>query len=256
MSKYIKLVAESIQEYNNMCSLDYMAEDFLKGNISESELFNYCTSLNEGKVSDAILYAKDKILNVLFTFMQKSKNISNKVLSKVLSFISKIMGWLKKFQKKHPILSKAIFIFIIFIIIMLVTTQSAQAVEIVNNNIKLDDTDILNTAYGFIDANYKDLLSSSTDNPVDAEQIATQAKMYLKDIQDGKMDLPTLKKESIALAKAAISTVNDLVNKVNDTQDTNLLTKIIGFMKQGMSHTLEITKNVGDGYSNIQASLK
>jgi hypothetical protein len=222
-------------------NINEYALQYLNDEITSSQLEKYIFQNNEGVVGDAINYVKNKVIDVFYTFMIKAMNIKN-VLTKIVEFGKKIFGYLKKFSEKHPTLTKAIMIFILMVIIFAITSQSSQAAEIVNGKLHMTNVDEINAAYGFIDQNYTDLLKGHATG-IDAERIAFEAKVYLKDIIDGKLDSPIeLKHEAVALAKSAIKTMQEAVNNVNDKQDSSQLSTILKYVKEGMSHVLTTAK--------------
>ena len=231
----------NFNEFKSNRNINPVAIQYLNNEITETQLESYIFSTNEGVIGDFFKNIKEKILDVFYTFLMKAMGAKD-ILKKVLNFAQKIVQYIQKFKKKHPILFKAILVFIIIVILLLISSQQIQAHEIVNGKLHLTNTDELNTAYGFIDANYKDLLSNHATG-VDASQIAMEAKTYLKELINGNTDQVHLHNEAISLAKTAIKTIQDAVKHTNDTNDANQLSHILNYLKDGMSHTLEIVKN-------------
>jgi hypothetical protein len=238
---------KTILNYNSFlleAKIDKMALKYINEQITIEELEKYMfEDINEG-LSDIFNYVKTKILDVFYTFILKAKDVASNILTKVISLASKTIAWLNKFYEKHPVLAKAIVIFIIIVIIMILSSQSAHAADIVNQHgaahLNVSHAESCNAAIQFIDVNNADLtkiLHEHGKDGVDASKILFEAKTYAKDMMDGKFDDPLhLSKEGIALGKTALHQVQELIKTSNQNHDTALMNKIMNLISEGSKH--------------------
>jgi hypothetical protein len=188
--------------------------------------------------SKALYLIQDKVLNVFFTFLVDARQVGIKIMTKVISGAMKLIKWMKGFYQKHPILCKAIVLFILFIIYLILGSDSAHAASSMNdvttglgdaaNSIPKDKIEVYQAAIGFID----DMRKTGV---MDDSETSLKIVDYIKDISDGKLDNETgFSTESIQrMGQAALETVRDLKTKAVEG-DRGALEQICRLIDKGM----------------------
>ncbi len=185
---------------------DNFAHQFAIGNVSEKQfedyLFSYVT--NEGIMDTVFSFGQDfnkaisliqeKVLNAFFTFVVDARQVGIKIITKVIAGASKLFKWVKNFQQKHPVLFKAIGIFILIVIFLILSSQGAHAANTVNdlatgagdaaNNIPSeDDMKIYQGAIGYV----QHMIDSGH---IHKGQLSAKVISTIVDLSDGKLDNP------------------------------------------------------------------
>lgn len=216
---------------------------YIYNQISEKEFNDYLFSelMNESiidNIKKVYNDIKERLLDTFFTFIVEAQKTGVKILTKVLNIASKWITWLKKFHDKHPTLTKVIVIFIIMVILMILSSGTAHAADIVNNTsgkVHLNTThiDACNGAIHFIDVNSVDLKNITGAD----DQTLLQAKTYIKDMMDGKLDSPEMiTKQAKAVGETALKTINNLINQANNNNDVGMMKKIANLIGEGGKH--------------------
>jgi len=227
--------------------LDKTTLNYINGDITDLEFENYLFSgINENLIEDAIKWVKEKVLNIIFTFIKKINDVKeSKMVVKFVSFLNKIIDSLKKFREKHPTLTKVIMISIIVIIVLMLSSESAHAAEIINSGgksqLSATKADECNAAIGFIETHREFIMGSlkekfGIDNSIDASQVILKAESYIKHIQNGTPDFSGDDKAAQATAKTALKFINDVISESNKNNDVTEMNNILKWITEGTKH--------------------
>lgn len=193
---------------------------FLENKISQREY----KKLIEGTLNEALLdlgALKEKVLNTLATLVVKAQNAGTAILSKVVSVVSAVSGFINRFREKHPTLYRAILIFIVLVVVMVFFASSAKAAA-------SGDPSTINTNH--IDAAIGLLRKINIGK--EGDMITMKAIAHLTDLRDGKIDNTLeLGKEAINVANAALGTINKLAD--TSSSDPTIMKQIYGFAQHG-----------------------
>ena len=183
--------------------------DFIYGRITKDEYISHLESLNENWISDSYEKVKWKVIEHLWTFLEESKKIGFKILSKVFTFLKWIWNKIKSFKEKHPIIFKIITITLLVLIILILSSCVAHAQV---SGQPLDEEQI-NLAIGFInDMEEHGKIKSFTTLDVN------KAIAYLIKLRDAHgvvdpNDVHNFGQESVTLADRAIEVSERLVKE-------------------------------------------
>lgn len=183
--------------------------DFIYGRITKDEYISHLESLNENWISDSYEKVKWKVIEHLWTFLEESKKIGFKILSKVFTFLKWIWNKIKSFKEKYPIIFKIITITLLVLIILILSSCVAHAQV---SGQPLDEEQI-NLAIGFInDMEEHGKIKSFTTLDVN------KAIAYLIKLRDAHgvvdpNDVHNFGQESVTLADKAIEASERLVKE-------------------------------------------
>jgi hypothetical protein len=224
--------------------VDKTTIDFINEKISESEFINYLNNqiINESiidNIKNFISKIKDKFIDIFYTFLIKASKIGFKIFTKIKSFFSFVFNFLDKIKKQNPTLFKVLFRTTLVIIFLIISTSTAYG-QTTGNPVSLAEIDM---AIGYLDQ-LKEL--SDIENLKIMKSIG-----YLIDIRDGISDIPLdqLGNESIAIAKSAIKTSNDMAYKAIENNDKIVIDKCIQLMDIGSKYVDVIFKKSGSSES-------
>ena len=238
---------KTIKNYNDFIlegKYNQYAYKYIHNQISEKEFNDYLFSelMTEGiieKSTEILNTIKERLIDTFFTIIIEAKKLGVKVLTKLLNIASKWTEWLKKFNEKHPTLTKVIVIFIIISILMVLSSGVAHAADITNaadGKLHLNTThvDACNAAIHYLDVNKVDFQN------ITGTDIGTfmEAKKYIIDMVDGKFDnVDDISKAGQAIGKAALDNINDMIQKSNESGDIGIMKKIMSLIAEGGKHT-------------------
>jgi hypothetical protein len=204
----------------NKSKVDNYTIKFINSEISESDFINYLN--NEYKINESLIdRISDKILDVLFTFLIRAKEIGFKIIDKLKSVLNWVIKTIENFKKKNPVLYKIIVITIIVIIILIISTSTAHA-AVTNTPV---DVDKINMAIGFL----QKLRTEGSIGMFDSGK----AIAYLVDIRDGNMQFGEINQSVLDIANSAIRSIEVIGKDATQTKNENLVRICIDFMNKG-----------------------
>ena len=214
-----------VYRFNEHSNLDEVTIDFINGRISESEFKDYINTdiLNESVMS----YVKDKIINVLYSFLVKASEIGFSILNKFKSFFSWFIGIISKWKEKHPTLYKVIIITVIIIILLMVSASSAYAQS---KGQPIPESEI-NVAIGWLD-----LIKGKTD--LDVLEV-NKAIAHLIDLRDGNIEIDGLGEKALQIAESALETSNKMIVDAKsdlDKGDESTAKMCLNLMERGSEY--------------------
>jgi hypothetical protein len=214
-----------VYRFNEHSNLDEVTIDFINGRISESEFKDYINTdiLNESVMS----YVKEKIINVLYSFLVKASEIGFSILNKFKSFFSWFIGIISKWKEKHPTLYKVIIITVIIIILLMVSASSAYAQS---KGQPIPESEI-NVAIGWLD-----LIKGKTD--LDVLEV-NKAIAHLIDLRDGNIEIDGLGEKALQIAESALETSNKMIVDAKsdlDKGDESTAKMCLNLMERGSEY--------------------
>lgn len=214
-----------VYRFNEHSNLDEVTIDFINGRISESEFKDYINTevLNESVMS----YVKEKIINVLYSFLVKASEIGFSILNKFKSFFSWFIGIISKWKEKHPTLYKVIIITVIIIILLMVSASSAYAQS---KGQPIPESEI-NVAIGWLD-----LIKGKTD--LDVLDV-NKAIAHLIDLRDGNVEIDGLGEKALKIAESALETSNKMIGDAKsdlDKGDESTAKMCLNLMERGSEY--------------------
>ena len=218
-----------VYRFNEHSNLDEVTIDFINGRISESEFKDYINTdiLNESVMS----YVKEKIINVLYSFLVKASEIGFSILNKFKSFFSWFIGIISKWKEKHPTLYKVIIITVIIIILLMVSASSAYAQS---KGQPIPESEI-NVAIGWLD-----LIKGKTD--LDVLEV-NKAIAHLIDLRDGNIEIDGLGEKALQIAESALETSNKMIVDAKsdlDKGDESTAKMCLNLMERGSEYVSAI----------------
>jgi hypothetical protein len=224
-------VIKNYKDFFKSRDIDEKTIKFINGDLTESQFISY---LNEEIINESVIDTiKTKIINILGSFINKSKELGFKIFDKLKSILNWIIEKLENFKKKNPTLYKVITITVIIVVIMIISTSSAQA-AISGNPIPVDKIDM---AIGLLE---KLRATDSVDFFDGAKAIA-----HLVDIRDGSIDLPDLGPRAIEIANAAIKSVEKIGSEAVQTGDKTTIDTCLSLMEKGNSVLSAVIEKIG-----------
>jgi hypothetical protein len=241
--KHLKLFDDFF--INQQFKIDIQTINYINDHISYEEYESYIfEDINEGIVSDVINWIEEKVINVICTFALSLKNFINKVMQnrivkRFIKIADKVIGYLKKFKEKYPNLTKFIFVGTILILIILISTQSTEAAEIVKQSdgtsqLITNHTDDCNAAINFIDI-HEDKIRELYKEFDDVDFVISDAKTYLNDMKDGKPNL-SYSDESKMIAKTSLDHMKSLIKGANDKNEIDSMERLLHSIEEGSKH--------------------
>jgi hypothetical protein len=223
--KYLKTFESfDLKEYK----LDKKTVDFIDGKITESKFIEYLNTelLGEGITDDIKSFFKDKIYNVLMSFIKKACEIGFIIFESFKSVINWILDRLSKWKKENPVLHKVIIITSITFILLIASASTAYA-QTTGTPVNVNH---INMAIGFLEKLQSNGWGVQLDN--------MKAMAYLIDLRDGSIDMPLDKfgKESIDIANASMSMARKLTDEALDTKNDSMVKLCIDAMDAGAKY--------------------
>ena len=187
MIKLQSILKESIlQEYKSTTCVN--TQLLLEGKISRLEYSNHIQTLEEGlmdilkKGKDAVVkWFKENILTKLVTFIKKAAKGVKEELDIIIFGMKKLLALVTKFKDKHPVLFKVIVIGLFIVVLLVISTASAQAQDPAGMGYT---TNQLNSMIGLLDQNSTSMEAAGF-NLMDIKM----ATAYLNDLKDGTVDV-------------------------------------------------------------------
>jgi stage V sporulation protein SpoVS len=213
-----------IYKFKQFESIDITTIRFIDGLISEKDYKYYIESevLNES-LGD---YVKEKITNVLYTFLTKAYSIGFTIIGKFKSFFTWLIETVSKWKDKHPILHKVIITTLIVIILLLISAASAHA-QSKGNEIP---TEQINTAIGWLEV----IKGKTNHDPM----LVNKAMAHLIDIRDGQIDITNIGQDAINMADAAMNTAEKMMTQ--SKEDNSLAKMCLDLMHKGSEYVSAI----------------
>jgi len=225
-----------VYKFNEHSNLDPTTIDFIDGKINESTFRQYVELevLNESVMT----YVKEKIINVLYSFLVKASEIGFSILSKFKSFFTWLFETISKWKEKHPLLYKVIIITLIIIILLLVSASSAHA-QSKGQPIPESQLDL---AIGWLD-----LIKGKTD--LDALEV-NKAIAHLVDLKDGNIEITGLGDKALQIADSAIQTSGKMIEDARsglDKGDESTAKMCLNLMQKGADYVSAIYTKTDTG---------
>jgi hypothetical protein len=228
----------NVYNFFDYCNIDKTTDDFIEGRISESEFFRYVNVdiLNES-VIEIGSYLREKVLDVLYTFIIKASKIGFKIIESFKKFFNVIFEKFSKWKEKHPVLYKIIIITIITVLLLIISASSAYAQK------TGDPTPVnhINVAIGWLE-----MIKGKTN--LDVLEV-NKAIAHLIDLRDGNIEITQLNQEAIDIANSAIDTSSKMISdaKVNlDKGDEGMAKMCLNLMEKGAQYVQGIYSKSGD----------
>lgn len=210
---------------------------YLTDQLSESLYFSYLDSVNESLFSDIITGVKSKIIEFYWKALEVGLKIGFKILEKVKSITGWIIGKIKSFKEKNPVLWKVLVITILVLLLLIISCGVAHA-AVTGQPV---DEKYINIAIGFLqDMNEHGKIESYTDLDV-SKSIA-----YLIELKGRGQVLQTDSTQfgqmAVDLANVAIKSARTIAE--DSKTDTKVLNWCIDLLQRGEKFvSYEIIKN-------------
>jgi len=235
-----------IYKFNQYKNFNKVTLDFIDNKITESDFINYLNDevLNENILSDIKDFFsgfKQKVIDILWSFLTKSYEIGFAIFDKVNVFIKWLFSRINSFADKHPTLWRVMIITIIVLIILIVTASSAHA-QTTGEPIPLSR---INMAIGWLDS-----IRGGKD-----PMLVNKAIAHLVDLRDGHMDIHGLGDGAINMADAALNTANKIIAESKTSTDSSFFQFCTGLMQRGSEFVGAAYTKTG-GLENIKLAVK
>lgn len=210
---------------------------YLTDQLSESVYFSYLDSVNESLLGDIITGVKSKIIEFYWKALDVGLKIGFKILEKVKSITGWIIGKIRGFKEKNPVLWKVLVITILVLLLLIISCGVAHA-AVTGQPIEKKYIDI---AIGFLqDMNEHGKIKSYTDLDV-SKSIA-----YLIELKGRGQVLQTDSTQfgqmAVDLANVAIKSARTIAE--DSKTDTKVLNWCIDLLQRGEKFvSYEIIKN-------------
>lgn len=210
---------------------------YLTDQLSELVYFSYLDSVNESLLGDIITGVKSKIIEFYWKALEVGLKIGFKILEKVKSITGWIIGKIKSFKEKNPVLWKVLVITILVLLLLIISCGVAHA-AVTGQPV---DEKYINIAIGLLeDMNVHGKIESYTDLDV-SKSIA-----YLIELKGRGQVLQTDSTQfgqmAVDLANLAIKTAKKIDE--DSKTDTTVLNWCIDLLQRGEKFvSYEIIKN-------------
>ncbi len=210
---------------------------YLTDQLSESVYFSYLDSVNESLLGDIITGVKSKIIEFYWKALEVGLKIGFKILEKVKSITGWIIGKIKRFKEKNPVLWKVLVITILVLLLLIISCGVAHA-AVTGQPV---DEKYINIAIGFLqDMNEHGKITTYTDLDV-SKSIA-----YLIELKGRGQVLQTDSTQfgqmAVDLANVAIKSAKTIAE--DSKTDTPTLNWCIDLLQRGEKFvSYEIVKN-------------
>jgi hypothetical protein len=210
---------------------------YLTDQLSELVYFSYLDSVNESLLGDIITGVKSKIIEFYWKALEVGLKIGFKILEKVKSITGWIIGKIKSFKEKNPVLWKVLVITILALLLLIISCGVAHA-AVTGQPV---DEKYINIAIGLLeDMNVHGKIESYTDLDV-SKSIA-----YLIELKGRGQVLQTDSTQfgqmAVDLANVAIKSARTIAE--DSKTDTPTLNWCIDLLQRGEKFvSYEIIKN-------------
>jgi len=210
---------------------------YLTDQLSEFVYFSYLDSVNESLLGDIITGVKSKIIEFYWKALEVGLKIGFKILEKVKSITGWIIGKIKSFKEKNPVLWKVLVITILVLLLLIISCGVAHA-AVTGQPV---DEKYINIAIGLLqDMNEHGKIESYTDLDV-SKSIA-----YLIELKGRgqviQTDSTQFGQMAVDLANLAIKTAKKIDE--DSKTDTKVLNWCIDLLQRGEKFvSYEIIKN-------------
>jgi hypothetical protein len=199
---------------------------YLTDQLSELVYFSYLDSVNESLLGDIITGVKSKIIEFYWKALEVGLKIGFKILEKVKSITGWIIGKIKSFKEKNPVLWKVLVITILVLLLLIISCGVAHA-AVTGQPV---DEKYINIAIGLLeDMNVHGKIESYTDLDV-SKSIA-----YLIELKGRGQVLQTDSTQfgqmAVDLANLAIKTAKKIDE--DSKTDTTVLNWCIDLLQRG-----------------------
>jgi len=190
---------------------------YLTDQLSESVYFSYLDSVNEYLLSDIITGVKSKIIEFYWKALEVGLKIGFKILEKVKSITGWIIGKIKGFKEKNPVLWKVLVITILVLLLLIISCGVAHAAA----TGQPVDEKYINIAIGLLqDMNEHGKIESYTDLDV-SKSIAYLIELKNREGQVLQTDSTQFGQMAVDLANVAIKTAKK-IDEDSKTSDPTL----------------------------------
>lgn len=215
-----------------------LATELLSGKISEKVYLDIISeSLNESfSLSEFVFNLKEKVLNGLFTFLQKAQKVGFKVMDMVMNLVKMTWEKVKKFKEKNPVLFKIITITIAVFLLLILSAASAHAQATGQESGPWSPSiqEKIEMAAGWLKSN---VFAFAEGKEEGLKNIKLSVE-YLKDLQDGKLD-GTYSQRVEDIVNLAIEEVTALKQKSSESKTiADNCVKLLKFGKEILAKTL------------------
>lgn len=231
---------ESFSSFEN-ARLDKTTIKFIDGSITESQFIDYLNTevYNEGVMDDLkgfVTKLKTKFTDIFYTFIKKAAENGMIVFNSFKSFINTILDSLSKWKNDNPVLFKVIIITAMVVILLIVSAGTAHA-QTTGTPVSVAHLD---TAIGYLEK------LKSIGGVEDNLQVM-KAMARLIDLRDGVVDIPLdqFGKESVAMAKSAMTVTGDMIDQAASSQDKEAMNKCFDLMDAGAKYVDVVFKKAG-----------
>jgi hypothetical protein len=228
-------------KFKDFKKFDINTISFIDGKISEAEYIIYLNNqmINESFVGDV----KEKMLDILYSFLAKAYEIGYKVIDKLNVFIKWFITNLSKI--KNPILHKIITLTLIVMILLIISATTANA----ENDIHIIPKEKIDIAIGWLEH------LKNNGKGYDSMEL-TKGMAHLIDIRDGKVDLPMFNKRVLDVADAALKTADSIIIDAKSDRQNGVLYKwCFDLMEKGSQYVKAIYTKTPSG-ENIKLFTK
>ncbi len=227
-------------KYKDYKKFDINTISFIDGKITEGEFIIYLNTqiVNESFIGDI----KEKMLDVLYTFLAKAYEVGFNILDKLNIFIKWFINNLNKI--KNPLLYKIITTTLIVMVLLIISATAAHA----ENNLSLLPKEKIDIAIGWLDH----LKNTGRYDSVEL----SKGIAHLIDIRDGKIDLPMFNKRILDVADAALKTADSIIKDAEtDNQNGSLYKFCINLLEKGSQYVQATYTKTASG-ENIKLFTK
>lgn len=236
-----------VYKFFEYCNIDKTTDDFISGRITESDFAEY---INSEVINESVLglgsYLREKILNVLYTFIIKATQVGFKIIDSFKKFFDLIFDKISKWKEKHPVLFKIIIITIITILLLIISASSAYAQKTGN---PVPENQI-NVAIGWLE-----MIKGKTN--LDVLEV-NKAIAHLIDLRDGNIEITELGERAIDVANSAIETSSSMIEDAKsdlDKGDDGLAKMCLNLMEKGSQYVQATYSKIGDS-ETIKLAMK
>jgi hypothetical protein len=230
-----------VYNFFEYCNIDKTTDEFISGRISESEFLEY---INTDILNESVLeignYLREKILDVLYTFIIKASKIGFKIIDSFKKFFTIIFEKFSKWKEKHPVLYKVIIITIITVLLLMISASSAYAQK-TGDPIPVNQ---INVAIGWLE-----MIKGKTN--LDVLEV-NKAIAHLIDLRDGNIEITQLNQGAIDIANSAIDTSSKMISDAKvelDKGDEGLAKMCLNLMEKGAQYVQGVYSKSGDSES-------
>lgn len=240
--KWIKSYEQIITETKLEGKLDTQVQKFCLNQITESKFIEYLESeLTTEGLSEILKSFKEKVIDILWTFLKKASEIGFVIFEKVSTFITWLLSKIRDWREKNPSKWRVAVIVVVVLILLIVSASTAKAAT-TGQPVPIEK---INMAIGWLDS-----LKGGGEDPM----ILQKAIAHLVDLKDGHCQLQNLGKESINMVDAALKTVEKMIADSKD-QDPGFYKYCMSLMDKGKEYVDAIYTQSG-GLEGVKLVVK